>query len=89
MGTFSDGNDAQRVASARKCAAITPHNTNELTTYARAIYVGGTGDVTLIAAGDSAEVTFKAVPAGTILPVLTKIVKATGTDATFLVALFG
>lgn len=64
--------------------AITPHDTNVLTNVCRAVYVGVTGDVTVRLANDSANVTFKAVPAGTILPIAPKLVLSTGTTATNL-----
>lgn len=53
---------------------------------ARSLYVGVTGDVVAINENNVA-VTFKAVPAGAVLPVATKRVNATGTTATDLVAL--
>lgn len=74
-------------APARNAAAITPHDTNELTAVTRGIYVGVTGDVLLVTINGH-TVTFAAVPAGSILPVQAKIVKATGTTATNLTALW-
>lgn len=68
-------------------ASVTPHNTNELSYVTRALYVGGVGDVA-VTMQDGGEVTFVGVPAGTILPIRVKIVKATGTDATDIVALW-
>ncbi len=53
----------------------------------RAVYVGTTGDVALLAANDSSPVTFTAVPAGTLLPVCAKKVMSTNTSASNLVGL--
>jgi len=50
-----------------------------------ALYVGGTGTVTLVTAKGHA-VEFQAVPAGFIIPLAFTSVKATGTSATLLVA---
>jgi hypothetical protein len=68
-------------------AAIVPSDSAVLPTYSKGLYVGGAGDVTLIATNDGAALTFKAVPAGTTLRVRVKQVMATGTTATYLVAL--
>jgi hypothetical protein len=76
------------LSNAWNLAAVTPHDTNELTYTARALYIGGAGDVALIAGGDSAAVTLASVPAGTILPIRAKVVKSTGTTATNIVALY-
>lgn len=67
--------------------AITPHNTNELEYVTRAIYIGGTGNLKLTTKNGN-EVTFSSVPAGLVLPIRAKIVFATGTTATNLVALW-
>lgn len=65
--------------------AVTPSDSTDLTTAARALYVGGTGDVTIITpAGNT--VTYSSVPVG-VLPVAAKRVKATGTTATNIVAM--
>lgn len=66
--------------------AVTPNDSAYLNYTARAIYVGGTGDVT-VEDGNGNAVTFKAVPAGVTLPFVTNRVHATGTSATNLLAL--
>lgn len=75
-------------APAQGYAAVTPHNTNPLPVGgARGLYVGGTGDLSLVSPqGDT--VLFKGVQAGTLLPVAANIVRATGTTATDIVALY-
>ncbi len=53
---------------------------------ARALYVGGTGDVVAINENGVA-VTFVGVPAGAVLPIVTSRVNATNTTATNIIAL--
>ncbi len=65
---------------------ISPSNTVNFTFVARAIYVGTSGDITLLTANDQV-VLFANAPVG-ILPVLCKRVNSTGTDASDLVALW-
>ena len=67
--------------------AITPHNTNDLANFTRAIWVGGTGDVKVDMVG-SGTVTFTAVPAGYMLAVRASRVYATGTGATALIGVY-
>lgn len=65
-------------------ATVTPHDSNA--NQFSALYVGGTGDVTVIGRnGDS--VLFKAVPVGAILPIATSKVMSTGTTATLITGL--
>jgi hypothetical protein len=55
----------------------------------RGLYVGVTGDITVIMARTPATgVLFKAVPAGVILPIIVSSVVKAGTTATNLVAIF-
>ena len=68
-------------------AAVTPNDSTDLTTIARALYVGGAGDVKIDAA-DGSTVTFVGVQAGSIIPVRAARVYATGTDATNIVAIY-
>lgn len=67
-------------------AAVTPHDTNELSVTTRSVYVGGAGNLTVTMAGGG-NATFNSVPAGTVLPIRVSKVLATGTTATNIVAL--
>jgi len=67
--------------------AVTPSDTVAIKGGpARALYVGGTGDVVAINE-NGAAVKFVAVPAGSILPIVTSRVNATNTTATDIIAL--
>lgn len=78
--------DAAHTAPAEDCAVVTPSDSVNLPDGpCRALYIGVTGDVTLVTANGNV-VLFKAVPVG-ILPVRCMRVNATGTAATNIVAL--
>lgn len=66
--------------------AVTPSDSTNLTVNARALYIGVTGDVTLVTINGNA-VLFKAVAVG-ILPVGCSRVNNTATTATNIVALY-
>ena len=51
------------------------------------LYIGGTGNVTVITKGGE-RVTFNGVPAGTTLPIEVRRLRATGTTATLINALW-
>jgi hypothetical protein len=74
-------------APARKLVAIAPSDTTDLTVPARSLYIGTAGNVEVIAIDDTAPQIFTAVPAGTILPVTVKRVRAAGTSATGIIGL--
>lgn len=68
--------------------AVTPSDSADLTFVTRGVYVGVAGDLTVTPAyGASASVLFKAVPAGSLLPIRVSRIWATGTTATQIVAL--
>jgi hypothetical protein len=54
----------------------------------RALWIGGAGDVAVIAEGDTAAVTISGVAAGTVVPIKCKTVMSTNTTATLIVALY-
>lgn len=64
--------------------AVTPNNSTEI--FARSLYIGGAGDVSVMMAGGT-TLTFVGVQAGTILPVRVQRVRTTGTTATNIVGL--
>ena len=72
--------------------AITPNDSTDLPLgVCRGIYVGVTGNVSIDdLSGETAgeSVVFVGLPAGSVLPVQTARVNATGTTATSLVALY-
>ena len=72
--------------TARELVVITPSNTVSLSTTARALYVGGAGDIS-IQPLEGAAVTLAGVPAGALLPISVTRVNVTGTTATNLVGL--
>lgn len=73
---------------ARNASAVTPHDTNALANVTKGLYVGVTGNITCRLVDDSADVVFTAVPAGAVLPIRVAYVRATGTTASNIVALY-
>jgi hypothetical protein len=73
-------------APARGAQAVTPDDENDLTPWAKALYVGTAGDVALIPAGGGAAVTLKNHPVG-YLAVQARRLLETGTTAEDIVAL--
>lgn len=72
--------------SAKRLLAVTPHDTNELEYVTKALFIGAGGTISIIAQEDTAAVSLT-VATGSIVPVRAKIVRATGTTATGIVAL--
>ncbi|RZJ98170.1 MAG: hypothetical protein EON88_01280 [Brevundimonas sp.] len=73
-------------APARRAEPVTPSDTVDLTTYAKALYLGSGGDLTVIPASGGSAVTLKAHAPG-YAPIQVRRVLATGTTASFIVAL--
>jgi hypothetical protein len=88
MGTDTGAEySARLVGPARHGAAVTPHDTNELDNYSRALWVGGAGNIALTTAGGD-SITLSNIVAGSLIPIQAKIVLSTGTTATNIVALY-
>ena len=72
---------------ANQAEAVTTSDTVNLSGTARALYIGGAGNVNVIMP-DGTTVLFSGLSAGTILPVRVRRVMATSTTATMIVALY-
>jgi len=81
---MSLGPNATHVAE--YAAVVTPNDSVDLPLKARALFVGGAGNIAVVTRGGS-SVTFTGVAAGSILPVAVNRVLATGTTATNIMAL--
>ena len=82
FNTYTAGLDSP----ANHAETVTPSDSVDLTTVARALYVGAAGDVAVLMNDDSTA-TFVGVAAGSILPIRVKRVNSTSTTATSIVAL--
>jgi hypothetical protein len=82
--TFSDSASGP----AMRAAAVVPHDAEPLPAIPKALYVGTGGTVALRGAGGGADVLFKNVASGSYLLVRAQYVRATGTSAADIVALF-
>lgn len=80
---FSGGLDSPALHG----AAVSPSDTTPLATDSRSLWVGTGGDITLMTSGGE-TIQLKNVPAGSLLPVRTHQVMATGTSASNIVALW-
>lgn len=66
--------------------AVTPSDATDLPARVRSLYVGGAGDISVVAS-DGSTATLSTVPAGSIIPLWVRRVNATGTTATSIVGL--
>ena len=70
-------------------AAVTPSDAADLPGgAAKALWIGGAGNLSLIAENDTVAVALNAVAAGQLIPLRVKRVRATGTTATNIVAFY-
>lgn len=74
-------------APATRGVAVTPHDGNALADLPKALFVG-TGGHVVVAGGDGVDVTFRNVPNGSVLPFRARYVRATGTTAGDVLALY-
>ena len=81
---------------AKYLRAVTPSDTVDIATITdgnlkltpRALYVGSTGDLSVLAEGDSSPVLISAAVSGTVLPIRATRVYDTNTTASSIVALY-
>jgi hypothetical protein len=74
-------------APATRGVTIAPHDVNALAEVPKALFVGTGGTLVARGVGGGADVTFRNVPDGAVLPFRAEFVRATGTSATDIVAL--
>jgi hypothetical protein len=84
---FANSADAVS-APATRAAAVAPHDVNALADVPKALFVGTGGHLMVRGAGGGGDVLFRNVPAGTVLPFRALYVRATGTTAADIVALY-
>ena len=75
-------------APARRALAIVPSDSDALADIPKALYVGTGGNIIMRGAGGSGDQLWKNVPDGSILPFRAQFVRATGTTASDLLALY-
>lgn len=75
-------------APATQAVAVTPHDVNALANIPKALFVSVAGDLVMRGVNDTADATFKNLPAGSVLPFRAKFVRATGTTASAILALY-
>jgi hypothetical protein len=68
--------------------AVTPSDTTDLTTVTRGIYVGVAGNITVDSADGDTTILFTAIAIGMIHALKVKRVRATGTSASGIVAIY-
>ncbi|MDC7811974.1 spike base protein, RCAP_Rcc01079 family [Sphingomonas koreensis] len=88
---MSDGfqNRADHVsAPATRCTTVTPHDSSVLSGIPKGLYVGTGGNLSIEPAGGGGAVTLVNVAGGSVVPVRVRIVRATGTTAADIVALY-
>jgi len=87
MADFFANHSSGLDSPATRAFAIVPDDNNDLAVIPRALYTGRGGSIVLALLDDVAEVTLLSVPAGIVLPLRARRVKATGTTATDMVGL--
>lgn len=75
-------------APATRGVAVTPHDVNPLADVPKALFVGTGGQLTARGAGGGGDVVFRNVASGSVLPFRAQFVRAAGTTASDIVALF-
>jgi hypothetical protein len=75
-------------APARKALAVTPNDTDPLVNVPKALYVGTGGDIAMRGIDGDVDQAWKNVPSGVILPIRAQYIRATGTTATDILALY-
>ena len=85
--SFSNSADAVS-APARRAAAVTPSDSVALADIPKALYVGTGGTIVMQGVDGGGDQSWANLPSGTIVPFRARYVRATGTTAADLLALY-
>ena len=88
MADQFSANADQVSAPATRAVAVTPHDTNALADIPKALFVGTGGTIAMRGVGGTADSSWKNVPSGSVLPFRAQYVRATGTTAADILALY-
>lgn len=75
-------------APATRAVAVVPHDSNPLPDIPKALFVGSGGTVTMRGVAGTSDQVWKNVASGTVLPFRAQYVRATGTTAADILALY-
>ncbi|WP_298668007.1 hypothetical protein [uncultured Sphingomonas sp.] len=75
-------------APATRAVAVAPHDSNALSDIPKALYVGTGGSVAMRGVAGNSDQIWKNVPNGALLPFRAQYVRATGTTASDILALY-
>lgn len=75
-------------APARRALAVTPHDSTALADIPKALFVGTGGTITMRGVDGSTDQLWRNVPSGALIPFRAQFVRATGTTAADILALY-
>jgi hypothetical protein len=73
---------------ATRALVVTPHDANPLADIPKAVFVGTGGTIVMRGNGDAADQTWKNIPSGAIVPFRPSHIRAAGTTAADMLALY-
>jgi len=76
------------IAPATRAVAVVPNDSTPLTDIPKALFVGTGGAITMRGVAGSADQLWKNVPDGAVLPIRAQYIRATGTTAADILALY-
>jgi hypothetical protein len=75
-------------APATRAVAVVPHDSDALGDIPKALFVGTGGNIAMRGVNGSSDQSWKNVPSGSVLPFRAQYVRATGTTAADILALY-
>lgn len=84
---FSDVADTPAMPP-RGCVVVVPDDARSLATVAKALYVGTGGSIVMRGIDDATDQLWKNIPSGALIPFRVAAIRATGTTAADMLALY-